>query len=405
MTTIELAETATPTSLPLVIPEIAACVEDFVSIRRAIHAHPELGFEEHETSRRVAQLLAEWGYEVTTGLAGTGVVGRLKAGTSTRTLGIRADMDALPIQEDTGLPWASRSAGKMHACGHDGHTTILLAAARHLARTRRFDGTLNLIFQPAEEGQGGAARMIAEGLFERFPCDAVYGLHNGPTLPVGSFIVQPGVFAASADVAKITLTGRGGHAGMPHLSVDPVMAMASLIQAIQTIVSRNVGPDKAAVITIGSVHAGHAANVIPDTATIELTVRTFDAQVQQLIEKRLRELVEHQAKSFGVTATLAWQPICRVLVNHPEETALARRVAEATVGPKGLVPIPAGAMGGDDFSWMLERVKGCYVVLGNGVESHGGCMIHNPGYDFNDALIGIGASFWVHLTEAFLDAR
>lgn len=375
---------------------------EFIAIRQAIHAHPELGFEEEATSRLVAESLRSWGYSVTAGLGGTGVVGQLQCGRGSRRLGIRADMDALPIHEETGLPYASRLPGKMHACGHDGHTAILLAAARYLAQSRDFDGTLNLIFQPAEEGQGGAARMMAEGLFDRFPCDAVFALHNGPTLPAGSFVVQPGVLAASADSVTITLTGKGGHGGMPHTCVDPVVAMASVILSLQTIVSRNLAPDQPAVVTIGAALAGSACNVIPDSARLELTVRTFSSAVQQQIEQRLRELVTLQAQSFGVTAEIVWQPVTRVLVNSPAETRIAREVAEAMVGPQGIVPLPAGAMGGDDFSWMLEQVPGCYVVLGNGIGSKGGCMIHNPGYDFNDEILSVGASYWARLAEAFL---
>ncbi|MCD4504056.1 M20 family metallopeptidase [Chromobacterium piscinae] len=389
-------------NLPGVIPAIKQREEQFIAVRHSIHAHPELGFEEVATSKLVAESLRAWGYEVTAGIGGTGVVGQLRCGAGARRLGIRADMDALPIHEDTGLPYASKLPGKMHACGHDGHTAILLAAARHLADTREFDGTLNLIFQPAEEGQGGAARMMAEGLFERFPCDAVFALHNGPTLPVGSFIVQPGVLAASADIVSIKLTGKGGHGGMPHTCVDPIVAMASIILSLQTIVSRNLPPDQPAVVSIGSVQAGSASNVIPDCARLELTVRTYNPAIQQQIESRLRELVSLQAQSFGVTAEIEWTPVTRVLVNTPEETCIAREVAEAMVGPQAIVPLPAGAMGGDDFSWMLEKVPGCYVVLGNGVGSKGGCMIHNPGYDFNDEILSLGASYWARLAETYL---
>ncbi|AUH51501.1 amidohydrolase [Chromobacterium sp. ATCC 53434] len=388
--------------LPGIIPAIERHEAEFIAIRRAIHSHPELGFEEEATSRLVAESLGGWGYRVATGIGGTGVVGQLRCGNGARRLGIRADMDALPIQEETGLSYASRLPGKMHACGHDGHTAILLAAARHLAETRRFDGTLNLIFQPAEEGQGGAVGMMADGLFERFPCDAVFALHNGPTLPAGSFVVQPGVLAASVDTVSVTLTGKGGHGGMPHTCVDPVVAMASIIMALQTIVSRNLSPDQPAVVTVGAAHAGEVCNVIPDSARLELTVRAYSPAVQRQIEGRLRELVSLQAQSYGVTAEIDWQAVSRVLVNTPEETRIAREVAEAMVGPQGMVSLPAGAMGGDDFSWMLEKVPGCYLVLGNGVGSQGGCMIHNPGYDFNDEILSVGASYWTRLAETYL---
>lgn len=389
-------------SLAGIIPAIKAREAEFIQLRQDIHAHPELGFEEHMTSHRVAACLKTWGFDVTTGIGGTGVVGQLRAGCSGRSMGIRADMDALPIQEETGLSYASREAGKMHACGHDGHTAMLLAAAKHLAETRNFDGTVNLIFQPAEEGHGGAVRMIDEGLFERFPCHAVFALHNGPTLPAGSFIVQPGVIAASSDTVNITLTGKGTHGGLPHLGVDPILALSSIVLSLQSIVARNVSPEQAAVISVGSVQAGTAANIIPDSAKLSLTVRTLDPEVQRLIEARLRELVTHQAKSFGVKADIEWRYISRVLINSEAEASLARSVAESMVGPENMITLPRGAMGGDDFSWMLERVPGCYLVLGNGVESHGGCMLHNPGYDFNDDILSVGASFWVRLTEAFL---
>jgi hippurate hydrolase len=385
-------------------PAISEQAAEFVELRRRIHAHPELGFEELETSRLVAEKLKTLGYEVTEGLGGTGVVGRLKVGDGTRAIGIRADMDALPIIEDTGLPYASQVHGKMHACGHDGHTAILLAAAQYFAQTRRFNGTLNLIFQPAEEGLGGAARMMKEGLFEQFPCDAVYALHNAPGVPVGQFIVQSGAMAASADIVTITLTGKGIHAAMPHLGRDPVVAAASIVTALQTIVARNVPPADAAVLTVGAIQAGTTHNVVPSTATILMTVRTLNKAVQQLIEARLREIVEGQASSFGVTAQIDYQPVTRVLMNTEKETALAHQAAAAVVGAENILPLPPGMMGGEDFSWMLEKVPGCYVALGNGAEGHGSCMIHNPGYDFNDQALPIGVSYWATLVEQYLSA-
>ncbi|KEO54898.1 M20 aminoacylase family protein [Thioclava indica] len=385
-----------------VIPEIKKTEPSFIELRHQIHRHPELGFEESVTSKLVAEKLAQWGYEVSTGLGGTGVIGQLRRGTSDKALGIRADMDALPIHEGTGLPYASEVPGRMHACGHDGHTTILLSAAQYLAVHGEFNGTLNLIFQPAEEGLGGAPRMIKDGLFERFPCDMVFGLHNGPTLPAGSFVIQPGVLAASSDTVHITLRGQGTHGGMPQHGRDPIVAIGAIINALQSIVSRNVAPNEAAVVSIGRLRAGEVANVVPDSAEMSLTVRTFNPQVQTLIEARLRELVEFQARSFGVEAEIDWRPISRVLSNADEPAALARRVAEDMVGPNAIIPLPTGAMGADDFSWMLEQVPGCYVALGNGVEGHNGRMLHNPGYDFNDEIISIGASYWARLTQAYL---
>ena len=383
-------------------PAIREQASEFVELRRRIHAHPELGFEELETSRLVSERLKTWGYEVTEGVGGTGVVGQLKLGSGPRSIGIRADMDALPIIEDTGLPYASQVHGKMHACGHDGHTAILLAAAQYFAQTRRFDGTLNLIFQPAEEGLGGAVRMIEDGLFERFPCDAVYALHNAPGVPVGQFIVQSGAMMASADLVTIKLGGEGIHGAMPHLGRDPVVAAASIVMALQTIMSRNVPPAESAVVTVGAIQAGTAHNVVPSTATILMTVRTLNNGVQQLIETRLREIVESQARSFGVTAQIDYQAVTRVLMNTEEETALARQAIAKVVGADNILPMPPGMMGSEDFSWMLEKVPGCYVALGNGAAGHGSCMIHNPGYDFNDQALPIGVSYWATLVEQYL---
>ncbi|MCC8403304.1 M20 family metallopeptidase [Paraburkholderia sp. MMS20-SJTN17] len=385
-------------------PEIREHTAEFVELRQRIHSHPELGFEEVQTSRLVAQKLRDWGYDVTEGIGGTGVVGQLKVGNGSRKIGIRADMDALPITEGTGLPYASQVQGKMHACGHDGHTAILLATAHYLARTRRFSGTLNLIFQPAEEGLGGALRMMADGLFKRFPCDGIYALHNAPGLPVGKFVVQSGAMAASSDAVTITLRGKGSHGAMPHFSRDPVVAAASIVMALQTIVSRNISTADAAVVTVGAIQAGTAHNVVPSTATILVTVRTLNREVQTLIESRLREIVEFQARSMGVEAEIDYKAISRVLMNTPKETALAREAIAAIVGAENIFPLPPGRMGGEDFSWMLDEVPGCYVALGNGAEGHGSCMLHNPGYDFNDEALPIGVSYWARLVEQYLTA-
>jgi len=387
-----------------VIPAIRSTQDEFIAIRQRIHAHPELGFEEIETSTLVAGLLCDWGYEVTTGIGGTGLVGRLTSGSSARTLGIRADMDALPIQEATGLPYASKIAERMHACGHDGHTAILLAAARYLAETRNFDGTLNLIFQPAEEGLGGASRMMEDGLFERFPCEAVFALHNAPGVPVGKFALRTGAMAASADHVLVTLRGKGAHGAMPHFGQDPIVAAASIVMALQTIVSRNVPATETAVVTVGMLHAGTANNVIPETASLELTVRALDREVRELLEKRIRSLVQRQAESFDVVADIDYRPITRVVVNTEKETAFARRVLCGLVGAANVIDMPTGLLGSEDFSWMLERVPGCYLLLGNGIVQQGGCMIHNPGYDFNDAALPLGASFWARLVEEYLAA-
>ncbi|RQU96716.1 M20 aminoacylase family protein [Burkholderia cenocepacia] len=388
-------------------PTLAAIREAaprFVAIRRDIHAHPELGFAETRTARIVAAQLAEWGYDVTTGIGGTGVVGRLRRGTSSRTLGLRADMDALPIREETGLPHASTVAGTMHACGHDGHTAILLAAAHHLAAQGRFDGTLNVIFQPAEEGLGGARRMIEEGLFERFPCERVYALHNAPGVPVGHFALRYGAMMASSDSVTITVTGKGGHGAMPQHASDPIVAAANIVTALQSIVARNIDPAKAAVVTVGTFHAGTAPNVIPETATLQLSVRSLDAATRDEVEARIRRIADAQARAYGTVAQVDYQAVSRVVVNDAAAADLAVETITALAGAGGLTLLADGVMGSEDFSWMTERVPGCYVMLGNGLDSHGGCSVHNPGYDFNDDALGWGAAYFVGIAERFLAA-
>ncbi|WP_321964564.1 M20 aminoacylase family protein [Paraburkholderia sp. J7] len=377
----------------------------FISIRRDIHAHPELGFAETRTAAIVAEQLAQWGYEVTTGIGGTGVVGRLKRGNASRAIGLRADMDALPIEEATGLPYASTVAQTMHACGHDGHTAILLAAAHHLATHGQFDGTLNLIFQPAEEGLGGATRMIEDGLFTRFPCDQVFALHNAPGLPVGQFAVRHGCMMASSDSVTITVTGRGGHGAMPHLASDPVVAAASIVMALQTIVARNVEPTRAAVVTVGSIEGGKAGNVIPETVTLQLSVRALDSETRSTLEARIRSIAGLQAQSYGVTATVDYRAISRPLVNDRAATDLAIETIEALAGKAALTMLPDAIMGSEDFSWMSEHLPGCYVLLGNGTGQTGGCLVHNPAYDFNDAALSWGAAWFVALTERYLRAE
>jgi hippurate hydrolase len=302
---------------------LADRVGEFIQLRRDIHRHPELAFEEHRTSDLVAAKLEGWGYAVHRGLGGTGVVGTLKRGQGSRTLGIRADMDALPIQEETGLAWASSKSGLMHACGHDGHTAMLLAAAKGIAQDARFDGTLNLIFQPAEEGGGGAVRMMDDGLFDKHPCDAVFAMHNMPGTPAGHFVFRDGAAMASSDYATIRIHGTGGHGAMPHRAADPLVAAASIVMALQTIVSRNVDPLHIAVVTVGALHAGNANNVIPAVATMELSVRSLDPQVRLLLEQRIKDLVGAQATSFGVTAEIDWRKGYCVLVNSPRETDFA----------------------------------------------------------------------------------
>jgi hippurate hydrolase len=382
---------------------------EFISLRRDIHRHPELAFEEHRTAALVADKLEAWGYAVERGIGGTGVVGTLVRGDSKKRLGIRADMDALPIDEASGAEWSSVHSGVMHACGHDGHTAMLLAAARHLSEQGRFDGTLHLIFQPAEEGGGGALRMMDDGLFERFPCDAVFAMHNMPGIEQGRLVLRDGAAMASSDYATITLHGIGGHGAMPQRAADPIVAAASIVMALQTIVSRNIDPLHAAVITVGALHAGKANNVIPASATLELSVRALDREVRATLEQRIKALVTAQAESFGVTARIDWKPGYAVLVNTPAETDFAREVATELVGADNVTLQGPPLTGSEDFAFMLERVPGSYVLIGNGNGNgngngigEGGCMVHNPGYDFNDRNIAVGSAYWVLLAQRFL---
>lgn len=378
-------------------------VGEFIRIRRDIHAHPELAFEEHRTSKLVAQKLRDWGYEVTTGLGGTGVVGTLRRGQGGKSLGIRADMDALPITEQSSADWKSTVPGKMHACGHDGHTATLLAAAHAIAQDVRFEGTLHLIFQPAEEGAGGAVKMMADGLFEQFPCDAVFALHNMPGVEAGHFVFRSGPSMASSDDVFITLKGMGGHGAMPHKSIDTLVAASSIVMALQTIVARNVDPLQTAVVTVGSLQAGQANNVIPEEATLKLSVRALDPQVRVLLRQRILELVDLQARSYGVEARIDWREGYAVLVNSPEHTAFAVDVATKLFGNDRVTPNGPPLTASEDFAFMLEKVPGCYLFVGNGGPgSAGACMVHNPGYDFNDDLIEPGAAFWIKLVSEFL---
>lgn len=374
---------------------------EFIAIRRDIHAHPELAFEERRTSDLVAQRLTSWGYQVHRGLGGTGVVGTLRKGGGSRTLGIRADMDALPIQEKTGLDYASRHGGKMHACGHDGHTAMLLCAARYLAETATFNGTLHLIFQPAEENEGGALRMVDEGLFTLFPCDEVYALHNSPGLPVGQMAISAGPSMASFDRATVTLRGRGAHGAMPHHGIDPMQCAASITLGLQSIVSREIDALKSAVITVGSIQAGEAYNVVPESAQLKIGVRTLDPKVRTLVEQRIREFIAAQAQSYQLQAEVAYERKYPVLVNHGAQTETARQAAIRLLGAGNVQERPP-VMGSEDFAYMLEHRPGAYIRLGNGTGEDGGCMVHNPKYDFNDQALPIGAAFWAHLAQSCL---
>lgn len=384
-------------------PEFLRNCETFTRIRRDIHAHPELGAEVERTADLVAGLLREWGYETHTGIGGQGVVGVLRNGSGHRRIGLRADMDALPMQEHTGLPHASTIDGRMHACGHDGHTAILLAAACHLAQNRNFDGTLVLIFQPDEEGLSGAKAMIEDGLFERFPCDAVYALHNMPGKEAGNGVVRPGVFMASSDRVTIRLQGKGGHAAMPHLSQDPTVALAGIIMALQTIVSRNLSPQEAGVVSIGRVQAGTTSNVIPDQALLELSVRALTPESRTLLETRIHEIAQGQASAYGVEASVEYHRLVPPLQNSDAESALMHQCVAEVLGEDRVESREARPlMGSEDFAWMLAEKPGCYFLLANGVGEWVGCSVHNPHYDFNDRLIPLGAACWVRLVERYL---
>jgi hippurate hydrolase len=380
-----------------------ARVGEFVSLRREIHSNPELAFEEHGTAALVAERLEAWGYKVERGVGGTGVVGQLVRGAGQRKIGLRADMDALPIVEETGVAWASKKAGVMHACGHDGHTAMLLAAAKHLAEHGEFDGTLNLIFQPAEEGAGGAVRMMEDGLFERYPCDAIFAMHNAPGVPQGHLVFRDGPALASSDYATVTLTGIGGHGAMPHRTADPIVAASSIVMALQTVVSRNVDPLMMAVVTVGAIHSGLANNVIPGNAVLEISVRALDREVRKTVEQRVKAVITAQAESFGVQAKIDWREGYAVLVNTLEETNFARQVGLELVGPEKVVLQGPQVSGSEDFAFMLERRPGCYLMIGNGASGQGGsCMVHNAAYDFNDNNLSVGGAYWVLLTQRFL---
>ncbi len=391
------------------VEPIIAFQSELQQIRRDIHAHPELCYEEQRTSDVVAAKLAEWGIPVVRGLGITGVVGILKRGSSDRAIGLRADMDALPMHEVNSFAHASVHPGKMHACGHDGHTAMLLGAAHHLATNGNFDGTVYLIFQPAEEGGAGARRMIEDGLFEQFPMDAVYGMHNWPGMEQGSFGVVAGPMMASSNEFKVTVRGKGAHAAQPHKGVDPVMLAVQIAQGWQTIISREKSPLDTAVLSITQIHAGSATNVIPDEAIMIGTVRTFTTKVLDLIEQRMHDIATHTAAGYRATVDFSFKRNYPPLVNHAAETAKAIEAMTAVVGAEKVDANVEPTMGAEDFAFMLQAKPGCYVFIGNGEGSHrdgghglGPCQLHNGSYDFNDNLLPIGASYWVRLAEMSL---
>ena len=383
------------------LAELHTFHDELKSIRQDIHAHPETAFEEKRTSDLVAHKLTQWGYEVHRGLAKTGVVGVLKAGDGKRAIGLRADLDALHIHEKNTFGHKSRHEGRMHACGHDGHTTMLLGAAKYLAQHRDFNGTVNFIFQPAEENEGGGREMIKDGLFEKFPCDTVWGMHNWPGMPAGQFVVMPGPMMAGFDIFEITLTGRGAHAAMPHNGWDPIVAGSALVQALQTIVSRNTHPVEAGVVSVTQFHGGDTWNVIPNEVVIRGTTRSFKPDVQALIERRIGEICDGVAATYGCTVKFWYDRRYPPTVNSPAEAALAQGVLEELVGKDNVKTNETPTMGAEDFAFMLQAKPGCYIWIGNGA-GDGGCMLHNPGYDFNDEILTLGASYWVKLVQRCL---
>ena len=391
------------------IDEVTKFSTELQKIRRDIHAHPELCYEERRTADVIAKKLKEWGIPIRSGFAGTGLVGVIKSGSSERAIGLRADMDALPMNEMNTFAHASQHPGKMHACGHDGHTAMLLGAARYLSEHRHFDGTVYLIFQPAEESGTGAKQMIEDGLFKQCQMQAVFGMHNWPGMATGSFGVVPGPMMASANTFEVVIKGKGSHAAQPHQGIDPVMVAVQIAQSWQTIVTRNKNPVDTGVLSITQIHAGSANNVIPDTAVLAGTVRTFRAEVLDLLERRMHDVAYHTALAFGAEIEFAFTRGCPALLNHPEETAVVINVLHDLVGAKQVNAQIAPTMSAEDFSFMLQEMPGCYVFIGNGADDHGDmvhgkgpCNLHNPSYDFNDDLLAIGTSYWIKLVESCL---
>ena len=381
-----------------IVNRIAALKDEMTHWRRDIHAHPELGFEETRTSELVAKRLAEFGIEVHRGIGKTGVVGVLRSGSSKRSVGLRADMDCLPIQEANTFAHRSTSPGKMHACGHDGHTTMLLGAARYLSETKNFDGTVNFIFQPAEEGIGGAKAMVDDGLFKRFPCDAIFGMHNRPGMPLGKFAVRAGAMMAGGAFFDIDIEGRGSHGARPEAGVDSILVASHITAALQSIVARNVRPVDTAVLSVTQIHGGNAYNVIPQTVRLSGTVRAFSNEVMALIGRNIARVAEGVAAGFGARAKTDFRAIFPPTVNNAEEADYAASICADIVGAESVKRDPALIMASEDFSFMLNEVRGCYINIGNG-DGEGACEVHNPGYDFNDSALPYGASFFARLVE------
>jgi len=377
---------------------------EVTATRHYLHENPEIGLSEFNTSDYVAEKLLALGYEVTRGLAKTGIVATLRHGTSTRSVGIRADFDALPILEETGAPYASKTPGVMHACGHDGHTAMLLGAAKIIAERRNFDGVLHLIFQPAEENFGGAKLMMDDGLFDKFPCDAVFALHNDPGVPFGQFALREGPIMAAVDECKITVDGRGGHGAEPQDTLDPIVCGASIIMALQTIISRNIHPIDPSVITVGAFHAGMASNVIPERAEMVLSIRSFDPKVRDQLENRIRTIAEGQAASYGMGVTIDYQRGYNATINHKAETDFLRDLATRFAGADNVFDMARPTMGSEDFAYMLEERPGSYFFLGT-ARTDNDPPLHHPRFDFNDDILPIGTTFWVELAEKWLEAK
>ncbi len=382
-------------------PQIADLVPQMTAWRHDIHAHPETAFEETRTAAIVAEKLREFGLEVHEGLAETGVVGRLKCGTGNRAIGLRADMDALDILERNGFDHRSKNDGKMHACGHDGHTTMLLGAAHYLAESKKFDGTIFFIFQPAEENEGGARVMIEEGLFEKFPVESVYGMHNMPGIPVGEFAVRPGPMMAAFDIFEVTVTGRGSHAAMPHQGIDSIVVASQIVSGLQTIASRATNPLDAVVVSVTQIHGGDTWNVIPNEVVLRGTCRSFNETVQDALEPAINRIVAGICAAHGASATVTYERRYPPTVNTAAETEIAAAAAASVVGAGAVDRAPTPMMGSEDFAYMLQQRPGCYIWIGNG-PGESGCMLHNPHYDFNDEVLPIGASYWAALAESLL---
>jgi amidohydrolase len=390
------------------IEPILADAATITALRRDIHAHPELCFQEERTADVIAKALTAWGIEVHRGLGKTGVVGIVSNGTSKRAVGLRADIDALPMTEHNHFAHASTHPGKMHACGHDGHTAMLLAAAKHLSKHRNFDGTVVLVFQPAEEGGGGAREMMKDGLFDKFPMEAIFGIHNWPGMQVGQFALKSGPVMASSNEFKITIRGKGAHAALPHNGIDPVPVACQMVQAFQTIVTRNKRPVETAVISVTMIHAGEATNVVPDFCEIQGTVRTFTTEVLDLIERRMKTIAESTCAAFEAGCEFEFKRNYPATVNHAAETEFTRQLLGEVVGAENVLEFEP-TMGSEDFSYFLQAKPGCYFLIGNGDGAHregghglGPCMLHNSSYDFNDELIPLGATAWVRLAEKWL---